>query len=251
MLTACDLPASSDIATRTGAATHYKNIDMARTPEGLDDQPVDYEGFRLSFNASNHTPNWVAWELLGEETDGASTRTNKFWTDAGVRGCPDTKDYTKSGYDRGHMCPAADQKWSAEAMEDCFTLANIVPQAHALNAGAWKTLEEKCRLWAQRDSAIVIIAGPIYEPTDTERIGNAGVRVPGAFFKAIVAPYLDQPRGIAFIYPNMRAPGNMKDYVVTIDDVEKLTGLDLFYNLPDDIEQKVESESFFNVWNRQ
>ena len=230
-----------------------KNADLlnVRTPEGLEEQLKDYEGFRVSFNSANHTPNWVAWELLGSETDGPNSRYNKFWQDNDLKGCPTTKDYSNSGYDRGHMCPAADQKWSEQAMIDCFSLANMVPQDNALNTGAWKTLENKERVWAKRDSALVIIAGPIYEAGDTKRIGSAGVRVPSAFFKILAAPWLDKPRGIAFVYPNMSAPGNMENYVMTIRDVEKLTGYDFLHELPDDIENSIETVSSFRDWNRK
>lgn len=211
----------------------------------------EYTGFRLSFNPGNRTPDWVAWELLGSETDGTAGRSNNFWQDPDLEGCPETRDYSRSGYDRGHLCPAADQKWSAEAMRDCFVMANMCPQDHALNSGAWKTLEEKERAWARRDSAIVIVAGPIYSDADTKRIGQAGVRVPGAFYKVLIAPYADKPRGIGFIYPNMTSPGSMEQYVTTIDDVEKLTGLDFFHELPDDIENIVESTASFKSWNRK
>lgn len=231
-------------------AQAYGNLLDVKTPASVPSQLKDYEGFTVSFNSDNHTPNWVAWELLVNETDGASSRSNKFWQDPDIVGCPVTQDYSNSGYDRGHMCPAADQKWSSTAMTDCFTLANMVPQDHALNAGAWKTLEAKERLWAQRDSALVIVAGPIYEKSDTKRIGSIGVRVPSACFKVIIAPYLDEPRGIAFVYPNMTAPGNMENYVMTIREVEKLTGFDFFYDLPDDIENKIETVSSFRDWNR-
>ena len=224
------------------------NVDI---PPSLVSQVKDYEGFRVSFNKENHTPNWVAWELLASETDGDVGRYNNFWTDNEIDGCPSTYDYRNSGYDRGHLCPAADQKWSQEAMEQCFSLANICPQDHSLNTGAWKTLEGKERLWAQRDSAIIIISGPIYADTDKTRIGTAGVRVPGAFFKILAAPYLNNPRGIAFVYPNMTAPGNMENYVMTIDDVEQLTGFDFLSALPDNIENEIESKSSFKEWNRR
>lgn len=221
-----------------------------RIPDSLKSQLKDYEGFRVSFNSRNRTSNWVAWELLRSETSGASGRSNKFWTDAEIDNCPSTGDYTRSGYDRGHLCPAADQKWSDQAMEDCFVMANITPQDHALNSGAWATLETKERAWAERDSALLIVAGPVYTDQDKRMIGS-GVRVPGAFFKVLVAPYLEQPRGIAFVYPNMSAPGNMQNYVMTIDDVEKLTGFDFFYNLPDDVENEVESKASFAEWNKR
>ncbi|MDE7402054.1 MAG: DNA/RNA non-specific endonuclease [Muribaculaceae bacterium] len=209
----------------------------------------DYTGFRVGFNTQNHTPAWVSWELLGSETDGAESRRQNFWQDLEIDGCPTTKDYSNSGYDRGHLCPAADQKWDSQAMTDCFSLANIAPQDHKLNTGAWKTLESKERLWAQRDSSIVIVAGPIYSDNDTQRIGNAGVRVPSAFFKVMIAPWLKEPRGIGFIYPNMISPGNMMNYSMTIREVEQATGLDFFHTLPDALEEEIETKSSFKEWN--
>ena len=237
--------------TGTIGKVNAEALDYAKVPDGTPEQMVEYEGFRVSFNKENKTPNWVAWELLGSETNGAQSRYNTFWQDTNVEGCPGTYDYSNSGYDRGHLCPAADQKWSQQAMIDCFSLTNMAPQDHALNSGAWATLEKKERQWAQRDSAIVIIAGPIYNSTDTKRIGENGVRVPGAFFKVIIAPYVDEPRGIGFIYPNMSSPGNMRNYAMSIDEVEKITGIDFFPNLPDDIEDRIESTVSFKDWDRR
>lgn len=248
-----DVATSRDSAAAPAAGkamAHYPDLDLAKGHQANSIRK-DYEGFRLAFNPSNKTPDWVAWELLGRETDGTTVRSDRFWQDADLEGCPTTGDYARSGYDRGHLCPAAEQKWNPKAMKDCFVMANMCPQDHALNSGAWNTLENKERAWAQRDSAIVIVAGPIYEKSDTKRIGESRVRVPGAFFKVIVAPYADNPRGIGFVFPNMSSPGSMENYVTTIDDVEKLTGLDFFYNLPDDIEDKVESTASFREWNRK
>lgn len=248
-----DVATSRDSAAAPAAGkamAHYPDLDLAKGHQANSIRK-DYEGFRLAFNPSNKTPDWVAWELLGRETDGTTVRSDRFWQDADLEGCPTTGDYARSGYDRGHLCPAAEQKWNPKAMEDCFVMANMCPQDHALNSGAWNTLENKERAWSQRDSAIVIVAGPIYEKSDTKRIGESRVRVPGAFFKVIVAPYADNPRGIGFVFPNMSSPGSMENYVTTIDDVEKLTGLDFFYNLPDDIEDKVESTASFREWNRK
>ena len=136
-------------------------------------------------------------------------------------------------------------------MHDCFVMTNMAPQDPSLNSGAWRTLETKERLWAKRDSAIVIVAGPIYTDSDRKRIGDSGVRVPSAFFKVLLAPYTEYPRAIGFVYPNMHSPGNMADYSMSVDEVEKITGLDFFYNLPDDIEEKVERSASFKEWNRK
>lgn len=243
-------------AASTASSIDRKNIpahaEIPDIPASIPSQIKDYTGFTVSFNKENGTPNWSAWELLAEETDGAESRgSRKFWKDADIAGCLDTKDYTNSGYDRGHLCPAADMKWSTQAMNDCFSMANITPQNHSLNAGAWSTLEKKCRNWAQRDGGLLICAGPIYEASDKATIGGGKARVPSAFFKVIVAPYIDRPRGIAFIYPNMSAPGNMANYSMTIDEAEQITGYDFFPKLPDDIEKAVESTVSFNEWNKR
>ena len=231
---------------------HYPDLDKVNMADPLTpSQFKQYEGFSLSFNKDNRTPNYVAWELLGTEADGvAATRTNRFWQDSDIKGCPVTKDYTGSGYDRGHMCPAADQKWSAQAMEDCFSLANICPQNHNINAGIWADLEDLERQWARRDSAIVIVAGPIYDDSDTERIGSAGVRVPHAFFKVILAPYLDTPRAIGFIFPNQTNTSGLtpEKLAMTVDEVEEKTGLDFFFALDDQLETQVEKECSFREW---
>lgn len=235
--------------TPTTKPAHYDGLENVAIPKGLTSQIKDYTGFTLSFNKDNRTPNYVAWELLGTEVTTDVSRTDNFWQDNGIEGCPKHADYTGSGYDRGHMCPAADQKWSIDAMNDCFVMANMCPQLHDLNAGAWEKLEEKERVWAKRDSAVMIIAGPIYTDGETW-IEKSGVRVPDAFFKVLIAPYLVEPRGIAFVYPHMKCPGNMQDYATTIDEVEKMTGFDFFAALPDDIEKKVESTYSFTDWNK-
>lgn len=243
---------NSQTAGDVSEALSARELQRVILPVDLSDIKKDYHGFTLSFNPDNRTPNYVAWELLRSETDGPHNRNGQnFWQDTDIPGCPTTKDYTNSGYDRGHIIPAADQKWHTDAMRDCFTMANMTPQAHALNAGAWATLEEKERVWARRDSALIIVAGPIYTDSDRKRIGEAGVKVPSAFFKVLLAPYLDTPRAIGFIYPNMQAPGNMADYAMSIDEVEKITGFDFFSALPDDIERNIESNYSFKTWNRR
>lgn len=209
----------------------------------------EYEGFTVDFNPENKTPNYVSWILHSHETEGATSRSNKFWTDSELEGCPETRDYSHSGYDRGHMCPAGEQKWSDEAMHHSFVMANICPQKHELNTGAWKTLEDKERVWAKRDSAIVIVAGPLYDTSDIETIGNNKIRVPSAFFKVLLAPYASPMRAIGFVYPNMKCEGNMQAYAVSVDDVEKMTGMDFFAALPDEIENDIEAVVSFKEWN--
>lgn len=244
----CCMAAHSD-EPETGTEIDLSRLEEVIVPRVLPSEKKTYIGFTVDFNEENHTPNCVSWTLLDNETSGGAARYNKFWCDSDLKGCPDTKDYSNSGYDRGHLCPAADQKWSDEAMRHCFVMANMCPQKHELNSGAWKTLEDKERVWANRDGILVIAAGPIYSDDDTQRIGRIGVRVPSAFFKVFLAPYATPMRAIGFIYPNTAAPGNMENYSCTVDEVERITGLDFFSSLPDEIENEVESVASFKEWN--
>ncbi len=239
-----------DHKTESSSIIKISDLDKVKSPNGIPSIQKDYEGFTVNFNPQNKTPNYVAWILEGSETEGAVGRSNNFWTDTDLDGCPETRDYSRSGYDRGHMCPAGEQKWSMEAMHNSFVMANICPQKHELNTGAWKTLEDKERLWAKRDSAIVIVAGPIYDTSDKETIGKNKVRVPSAFFKVLLAPYAQPMRAIGFVYPNMKCEGNMASYAVSVDNVEAMTGFDFFSALPDSLENEIESIVSFKEWNK-
>lgn len=212
-------------------------------------QMVDYEGFSLSFNKKMHVPNWVVWELTGEEVAGTYPRKDNFRGDDNVAGSAEKWDYSYSGYDRGHMAPAGDLKWSKKAMDESFYMTNMCPQAKSLNTGAWKRLEEKCRQWATIDGAIIIVCGPVLTDPINEYIGDSRVAVPQRFFKVILSPYADEPRGIGFIMPNSKVPGGMQAAAVSIDEVERVTGLDFFSSLPDEIENKVESQCKFHYWS--
>ncbi len=242
------ISASNDNGS-TKQAGKYGNLEDVITPKSLKSQVVGYEGMTLSFNSEMHVPNWVAWELTCKEVAGTEPRKDNFRADDNVEGSAEKWDYSYSGYDRGHMAPAGDMKWSEKAMDESFFMTNMCPQAKSLNTGAWKRLEEKCRQWAEIDSAIIIICGPILTDTIEEYIGDSRVAVPQRFFKVILSPYVDSPRGIGFIMPNGKVPGGMQASAVSIDEVEHITGLDFFSSLPDDLEEEVESQCRFHYWS--
>lgn len=219
------------------------------TADGTAEKMLHYTGMLVSYNPLGHLPNWVAWELTGEETAGSFGRSDRFTKDPDVPSCPSSDDYLHSGYDRGHMAPAGDMKWSARAMEESFYMTNIAPQVHALNSGSWKNLEEKCRIWARHDSAIVIVCGPVYRQDPIEYISDLRIAVPAEYFKVIIAPYSSPPRGIGFIMPNAKVPGGMQACAMSIDEVERITGHDFFHNLPDDLEAAIESQNNFHQWS--
>lgn len=225
-------------------------LRQVELPSGKPEQLIGYTGFKVSFNSQHHQPNYVMWELTGEEALGQEPRKSKFRADPKVFGSATPEDYRNSGYDRGHMAPAADMKWSPKAMNDSHFMTNICPQDHAINSGRWSTLENKCRAWAVRDSALIIISGPVLSDKITRTIGN-GVSVPRRFFKIIVAPYATPPTSIAFIVPNQATPEGIQQMATSIDRVEEITGIDFFPNLPDSIAADLESQHNFNYWNRR
>lgn len=227
----------------------YGDLMAVKTNPEFKEKFRAYKGMDLSFNPQYHIPNWVSWELTAEETDGHVTRTNKFSADPHFTESAETWDYNYSGYDRGHMVPAGDMRWDREAMEQTFLMSNICPQVKTLNAGSWKNLEEKCRQWAKADSAVYIVCGPVIDGNPIEYIGDTRVYVPRQFFKVIISPYAKPARGIGFIMPNGKVPGGMQACAVSIDSVERLTGHDFFYTLPDEIENDVESQCDFHYWS--
>lgn len=250
-LTAWKICSAHTTVSTTGVAVHIQADSLLRvaTNPRLPQKILQYEGMMVSFNPDMHQPNWVSWELTADEAQGTTPRYDKFISDDTVPGCAEPYDYLYSGYDRGHMAPAGDMKWSTEAMRHTFYMTNICPQAKALNTGAWKRLEQKCRTWAQADSAIIIICGPILTDPIKEHIGDTRVAVPSRFFKVILAPYLPNPEGIGFIMPNDRVEGGMQAAAVTIDEVERVTGHDFFAALPDSIELQVEQQCDFHRWS--
>ena len=227
-----------------------QGLTDVKLPSGMKNVVCHYSGFTSYFNPETHIPNCVAYEIIESETTGDKPRKKSFEADHTIDGCAESSDYRNSGYDRGHMAPAADMKWSKEAMEESFLMTNICPQVKSLNSGIWHRLEQRVREWAARDSSIIVVCGPIFTPgKPVEQIGEIGVAVPHRFFKALYAP--GRNIGIAFIFDNDKVKGELRKYAVTIDSVERETGLDLFYNLPDDIENEVENQCNYKLWEKR
>lgn len=227
----------------------FGDLEIPESTTKRPEQIITHAGYTVSYNPEWRIPNWISYELTRDETEGKLDRSDDFEVDPKVKGvCPSNEDYKRSGYDRGHMAPAADMKWNSTVMKECFYYSNMCPQKHSLNAGRWKTLEEKVRDWAQQDSAIVIVCGPIVDK-GYNTIGNARVAVPQRFFKVILAPFLKKPRAIGFIMKNEKEELPLSSYVVSVDRVEKITGLDFFSALPDDVENSIESSNSTYVWN--
>ncbi|MBQ2123829.1 MAG: DNA/RNA non-specific endonuclease [Bacteroidaceae bacterium] len=220
---------------------------MKRTPERI----VEHTGFTLSFNREHNNPNWVAWELTAQEVSGSLQRNDDFDPDPELPANHQVThaDYTKSGYDRGHMVPAADMKWSRKAMNDCFYMSNICPQTHTLNAGGWETLESACRRWAKQEGAVYIVCGPVYKGAKHKTIGkDLKITVPEGFFKVVLSMREGKEKAIGFYYANSNAKQTMEQTATTVNEIEALTGMDFFVNINDKLEERIESTCSLKQW---
>lgn len=225
--------------------------EIPRLKAKRSEQVIRHEGYTVSYNSDYKIANWVAYELTPEEAVSRKTeRSNKFVPDPMVKGATATnEDYTRTGYDRGHLAPAGDMKWSAKAMRESFYLSNICPQKPGLNRGVWKELEEQCRVWARDYGALWIATGPVM--TDTmKRMGKNRVGVPASFYKVICRLKGDEYKAIAFIFENRDYKAvELKNMAIPVDSVEKVTGIDFFPAIPDDEEKKMEATVDPDSWS--
>jgi len=216
---------------------------------GAPEQILHRTGYTTSYNRDTRNPNWVAWHLTKDHTYGRHQRSQEVFTeDTDVTPRATDNDYYNSRYDRGHMCPAGDNKWDATAMSESFLFTNICPQNHALNKYEWNKLEIQCRDWARRYGAIDIVCGPVYDhATPTRTIGRNRVWVPDAFFKVVLCR-TGQPKAIGFLVRNNGKKVSLESLVRTVDDIERLTGFDFFSDLDDKVEQRIEAAADLKEW---
>ena len=225
--------------------TDMGQLEIPSMPNGKQGQVIQRTGYTLAYDKKTKTPQWVAWELTKEETKGNHERTDKFLPDPNVEGAKVvTTDYTGSGYDRGHMAPAGDMKWSKKAMEESFYMSNICPQIHHLNTGDWNELEANTRKWARRYGSVYVTCGPIYNGSRrTQYIGKNRVKVPDAFFKVILIQSPKKTCALGFFFENEAGQRPLNEYLVSIDYLEQTTGIDFFPALPDELENVLEAET--------
>lgn len=209
---------------------------------------VRHTYYTLSYNEKCEQANWVYYTLTDSMViNGGEERSNSFSMDKMVAtGSAKSSDYTKSGYDRGHLCPAADMGFNPIAMEESFLMTNISPQTPDFNRGVWKELETTVREWAKKEHRLIVVTGPVFRD-NKGTIGKDKVLVPGYFFK-IIYDATDEPKLIAFVLANEKSDRPLTDFAVTTDEAEKLTGFDLFSQLPDDLETKLESRVELAGW---
>ena len=128
-------------------------------------------------------------------------------------------------------------------------MSNMCPQNSKLNSGSWGALEKSCRRWAQQEGKVYIVCGPVFEGKRHKEIGKEHtIPVPDGFFKVVLSLKKNKEKGIGFYYRNKSSKQPMKDAATTIDEIEEMTGIDFFVNIPDRLEEKLESEFSLKAW---
>lgn len=209
---------------------------------------VHHEGYSLSYNEKHEQAEWVAYELKKSHLSQNEFKRPYFEVDPAVRsGAAHWRNYKKSGYDRGHLCPAGDRRYTKDAFNETFLTSNISPQEHQFNSGIWNDLEKKTRYWAQRYDGVYVITGGVLKGK-MKTIGDEKVSVPNSFYKVIYDQSNSNPKMIAFLIPHEDTNKTLKHFTVPVDVIESITGIDFFPKLEDTIERRLEAANQTDRW---
>jgi endonuclease G len=211
-------------------------------------QIVHHKSYSLSYNEEHEQAEWTVHVLRASDIKNADYQRPFFEIDDMVNtGAASWRNYKNSGYDRGHLVPAGDRRATFEDYKETFLTSNISPQKHDFNAGIWNRLEQKIRYYAQRENGIYIITGSILNEK-LERIGSENVSVPEQFYKIIYKKSQGKERLLAFLLPHQESDRSIFEFLVPVDSIERLTGTDFFAQLPDDLENQLESRVDKAAW---
>lgn len=227
-----------------------ESIEIPAKLNDRKEQIIIHTGYTVSYNSDWKIPNWVAYELTREEVEGVVPRFDAFLPDPEVPSgkSATTYDYQNSGWDKGHMAPAGDMKWSEQAMRESFYLSNICPQNKNLNSGIWNDLEIQVRELARQKGSIYVVCGPIVSK-QPQTIGSNNVAIPDAFFKVLLQNDNENYAAIAFMFANKSGRKPLSTYAMSVEDLQIITDIDFFPTLPDSIEEKVKNQVDFTRWN--
>ncbi|MCK5824855.1 MAG: DNA/RNA non-specific endonuclease [Ichthyobacteriaceae bacterium] len=220
-------------------------LNIATTNNG---KIIKHQYYTLSYNEKHEQAEWVAYKLTSKSITGGIKRKDDFRPDPLVStSSASLNDYRKSGYDRGHLAPAGSMKANKLAMSESFFMSNMSPQKPSFNRGIWKRLETKVRYWVATNDSVFVVTGPILD-NPLGYIGRNKVSIPRAYYKTILGYKNGEAKGLAFIMPNEKSGKSLYSFKTSIDEVEKITGIDFYYNLDDATENRVEANNDVKKW---
>jgi endonuclease G len=215
-------------------------------PEPILGYTIQHSYYKLSYSSTHRQAEYSYYYLSPESILGGQKRTDDFRVDPKVKSNPvKSTDYQGSGYDRGHLCPAADMALNLTAMSETFYMSNMSPMAASFNRGIWSRLEDWVREEALGNSGLYVVTGPILSSSCGSLKGS--ITIPCAYYK-IVFTGGSQPKMLGFVLSNAGASGSLQAFAVSVDEIEKKTGLDFFPQLDNALEQSLESKVSFSGW---
>ena len=243
----CRLAVSLVLTMMVGSAGAREHAVLL--PASSEHQPIVHHlGFSLEYSETHEQAAWVAYVVDVDRLRGTIQRTDNFRPDLAISsGSSSLADYRRSGFDRGHLAPAALMKWSRTAMSESFLMSNMSPQRPAFNRGGWKKLEALVRRRGSKEQMLHVVTGPVLTEGLTT-IGPNHVSVPDYFFKVILDYHAPDYKAIGFVLPNQASKAPLRQYSMAVDDVEVLTGHDFYPELDDALENQLEATADFGDW---
>jgi len=224
------------------------NSEFNYLPTSTTGAIVHHNYYSLSYNEKYEQAEWVAYELDKSHLSHNKFKRPYFQLDPKVKSeSANYWNYKNSGYNKGHLCPAGDRKFSKEAFDETFLTSNISPQIYEFNAGIWNRLEQKIRIWAGKNDKLYVVTGGVLNK-NLKTIGEDNVAVPNSFYKIVLDYQNPEIKAIAFLIPHKASEKGLSQFVVSIDKIENLTGIDFFPTLPDDLENKLEKSTNYLNW---
>mgnify|MGYP006109251025 CR=1 FL=1 len=221
----------SDRVQKREEMTNQTKVAFNYLPKTVKGEVVYHNYYSLEYSEKDEQARWVAYKITSDNFNSSIKRKDNFREDAFVSTqSAQLSDYRKSGYDRGHLAPAGSMKINTLSMSESFFMSNMSPQIAGFNRGIWKKLEEEIRRIAKSNDSIFVVTGPIL----TDPIGFIGknkVPVPKAYYKTILAYQDGKPSGIGFILPHEKSSASVYSFSTSIDEVEKITGIDFYYQV--------------------
>lgn len=222
--------------------------DLDFMPKSTANQIVKHTYYTLSYKEKYEQAEWVFYNLKKEYLKNNNFKRPYFVEDPKVTTrSADWRNYKNSGYDKGHLCPAGDMDFDKQAYDDTFFTSNISPQDHEFNSGIWNRLEQKTRYWAAQFDGLYVVTGGVLKDYN-KNIGSEKVAVPNSFYKILFHHSKGNYKMIAFLIPNKKSDRPLYDYVIAVDELEKMTGIDFFHKLEDSIENKLEKRADYESW---
>ncbi len=239
-------PASYSSDDSESEVTELPDFFIPTTTSGV---IVKHRHYQLSYKERYEQSEWVAYSLNKNQLTYDDRERPDFIEDPYVKSkSADWRNYRGSGYDRGHLCPAGDRRFSELAYRETFYTSNISPQDKDFNAGPWNDLEKQVRLWAKKYGEVYVVTGGVLHPT-LPTIGDEDVAVPEKFYKIVAKKDDSEIDMVAFLLPQTAEHRDLRAYLVTVDEIEEQTGIDFFKELPDSIETKLEKETSVSDWS--